>query len=88
MITPKLLRERMNEQPFRPFTRTMSDGRQYPVTNHDAASVGQFAVMIAIGLDEHEFAQRWVHCSYLHVTSLEVAAPPKSGRRRKPAKAG
>jgi hypothetical protein len=75
----------MNEIPFRPFTITMSDGRQYPVPNHDGASVGQFAVMIAIGLDEHEFAQRWVHCAYLHVTRLEDTKPPAK-RRRKPAK--
>jgi hypothetical protein len=86
MITPKILRERMHEQPFKPFTIIMSDGRQYPVPNHDVAIIGATDVMVGINLDEQSFAETYARCAILHITSIVDGLPP-ARRRRKPAKA-
>jgi hypothetical protein len=82
MITKEELRDRLHEVPFRPFRISMSDGRQYDVPNHDAACVGRLAIMVGIGLEEDSFAQRWVHCAILHITSVEDLKP-SSGKRKK-----
>jgi len=65
------LRERMNENPFRPFRITLSDGRSFTVPNHDVALVKRNSVEIGIDLDSRSFAQKYVECAILHITSIE-----------------
>jgi|HubBroStandDraft_6_1064221.scaffolds.fasta_scaffold1379807_2 hypothetical protein len=71
MITAMQLRERMNENPFRPFRITLSDGRSFTVPNHDVAHVKRNSIMIGIDLDSRSFAQKYVECAILHITSIE-----------------
>ena len=71
MITAMQLRERMNENPFRPFRITLSDGRSFNVPNHDVALVKRNSIEIGIELDSRSFAQKYVECAILHITSLE-----------------
>jgi hypothetical protein len=71
MITAMQLRERMNEAPFRPFRITLSDGRTFNVPNHDVALVKKNSIEIGIDLDSRSFAQKYVECAILHITSIE-----------------
>ena len=71
MITAMQLRERMNETPFRPFRITHSDGRTFTVPNHDVALVKRNSIEIGIDLDSRSFAQKYVECAILHITSIE-----------------
>ena len=71
MITAMQLRERMNEIPFRPFRITLSDGRTLTVPNHDVAMVKRNSIEIGIDLDSRSFAQKYVECAILHITSIE-----------------
>jgi hypothetical protein len=71
MITAMQLRERMNEIPFRPFRINMSDGRSFTVINHDVAFVKRNSIEIGIDLDSRSFAQKYVDCAILHITSIE-----------------
>jgi len=85
MITPRQIRDLLNEVPFKPFLLTMSDGRQYRVPNHDVAVVGRNDVMVGVDLHEKSFAQRWVRCAILHITSIEELGA-EAPKRRKPQK--
>jgi hypothetical protein len=71
MITAMQLRERMNEIPFRPFRINLSDGRSFIVPNHDVALVKRNSIEIGIELDSRSFAQKYVDCAILHITSIE-----------------
>jgi hypothetical protein len=71
MITAMQLRERMNETPFRPFRIALSDGRAFNVPNHDTAFVKRNSIEIGIDLDHRSFAQKYVECAILHITSIE-----------------
>jgi hypothetical protein len=71
MMTAEQLRQRMNEQPFRPFRLTLSDGRAFDVPNHDVALVKRTTIEVGINLDARSWAQRYVECSILHITSIE-----------------
>ena len=78
MITAMQLRERMNESPFRPFRVTLSDGRSFDVPNHDVALVKRNSIMIGIELDSRSFAQKYVECAILHITSVEDVSTEKA----------
>ncbi len=71
MITALQLRERMNEIPFRPFRVNLSDGRSFTVPNHDVALVKRNSIMIGLDLDSRSFAQKYLECAILHITSIE-----------------
>ena len=71
MITAMQLRESMNETPFRPFRITLSDGRSFTVPNHDVALIKRNSIEIGIDLDSRSFAQKYVDCAILHITSIE-----------------
>jgi len=71
MITAMQLRERMNENPFQPFRITLSDGRSFTVPNHDVALIKRNSIEIGIDLDSRSFAQKYVDCAILHITSIE-----------------
>ena len=74
IITAMQLRERMNEMPFRPFRVTLSDGRSFSVPNHDVVLVKRNSITIGIDLDSKSFAQKYVECAILHITSIEDIA--------------
>jgi hypothetical protein len=78
MITAMQLRERMNAVPFRPFRVTLSDGRSFDVPNHDVALVKRNSIMIGIELDSRSFAQKYVECAILHITSVEDVSTEKA----------
>lgn len=65
------LRDRLNEQPFKPFRLTMSDGRTFDIPNHDAAFVKKNTVEIGTSLDANSFAERYVECAIPRITSVE-----------------
>jgi hypothetical protein len=70
-MTATQLRERLNEQPFRPFRVTLSDGRALDVPNHDVAFVKRNTIEIGVNLDANSFAEKYVECAILHITSIE-----------------
>jgi hypothetical protein len=78
MMTADHLRQRMNEQPFRPFRLTMSDGRSFEVPNHDVALVKRNTIEVGLNLDADSWAQKYVECAILHITSIEDVPTPKA----------
>lgn len=68
----------MNAVPFRPFRVTLSDGRSFDVPNHDVALVKRNSIMIGIELDSRSFAQKYVECAILHITSVEDVSTEKA----------
>jgi hypothetical protein len=74
MITAMQLRDHMNENPFRPFRVNLSDGRSFEVLNHDMAFVKRNSIEIGINLDSRSFAQKYVECAILQITSIEDIA--------------
>ncbi len=78
MITAEQLRGRMNEQPFRPFRITMSDGRIFDVPNHDVAFVKKNTIEVGTNLDADSWAQKYVECAILHITSIEDTSASKA----------
>ena len=71
MFTALHLKERMNQNPFKPFRIYMSDGKQYDITNHDAALVKRHALEVGLDPDHDAIAGRFVECALLHVTRVE-----------------
>ena len=71
MMTALQLRERLYEKPFRPFRITVSDGRIFDVPNYEAAYVKKNTVEIGTNLDANSFAEKYVECAILHITSIE-----------------
>ena len=71
MMTAEQLRQRMNEQPFRPFRITLTDGRAFDVPNHDVALVKKNSIEVGINLNARSWAQKYVECAILHITSIE-----------------
>jgi hypothetical protein len=49
----------------------LSDGRSFTVPNHDVALVKRNSVLIGLDLDSKSFAQKYVECAILHITSIE-----------------
>jgi len=70
-MTAEKLRLRMNELPFRPFRVTLSDGRVFDVPNRDVAFVKKSGIEIGIELNARSWAQKYVECAILHITSIE-----------------
>ena len=71
MMTATQLRERMNEQPFRPFRLTLSDRRALLVPNRGVAFVKKNTIEIGVNLDANSFAEKYVECAIPHITSIE-----------------
>jgi len=67
----------MNERPFRPFRITLSDGRNFDVPNHDVAFVKRNTIEVGINLNARSWAQKYVECAILHITSIEDAPAKK-----------
>ena len=77
MITVTELRERMQQNPFRPFRILTSDGRSYNITNHDMMFIKRNGIEIALDLDANAVAERFAKCALLHITCLEDLAEAK-----------
>jgi len=71
MITAESLRDRIREHPFRPFRVTLSGGRYFDVPNHDVALVKKNTIEIGINLNARSWAQKYIECAILHITSVE-----------------
>ena len=78
MITPRVLRDRMNAQPFRPFRICLSDGKSFDIANHDAAFVKASTIEIGVELDAQGFAGHCAECAILHITRLEDLSTAKA----------
>lgn len=73
----EILKERMEQEPFQPFTVITSAGRSYEVRNPQLAVLLKSSVWIAIPNSD-----RMVQVPYLHVASVESG----NGHGRKPGK--
>ncbi|HZM06013.1 MAG TPA: hypothetical protein VFC44_23675 [Candidatus Saccharimonadales bacterium] len=71
MFTALHFKERMNQNPFKPFRIHMSDGKVYDITNHDVAMVKRHALEVGIDPDHDSIAGRFVDCALLHITRVE-----------------
>jgi hypothetical protein len=71
MINARVLKERMDAQPFRPFRIRLSDGKSFNIINHDIAFVKSTTVEIGIELDAHGFAEYCAECAFIHITRIE-----------------
>ncbi len=71
MITVTELRERMQENPFKPFRVHTSDGKTYDIANHDMMFIKRNGVEIALDLDANAVAERFAKVALLHITALE-----------------
>ena len=50
MFTARILKERLDRQPFHPLRIRMSNGESYDITNHDAAWVLRDSIEIGLGI--------------------------------------
>lgn len=78
MMTAEQLRQRINEHPFWLFRLTLSDGRAFDVPNHDVALVKKNTIEIGTNLDADSWAQKYVECAILHITSIEDTSASKA----------
>ncbi len=77
MFTARQLKERMEEQPFRPFRIRMSNGQSYDIPNHDAAWVLRDSVEIGLDPDAAGMVSLTRRCAILHIASIEDIPTPK-----------
>jgi len=78
MITVTEIRERMQDNPFRPFRIHTSDGKAYDIFNHDMMFVKRNDVEVALDLDANSVAERFAKVALLHITALEDLAPAQT----------
>ena len=71
MFTALHFKERMNQNPFKPFRIYMSDGKIYDITNHDAAMVKRHALEVGIDPDRNSISGRFVDFALIHITRVE-----------------
>lgn len=74
MFTAHQFKERLGEQPFRPFRIHMSDGSTYDVTNHDSALLKRHGLEIGLDPDEDSVSSKFVMCAMIHITRIEDLA--------------
>lgn len=77
MFTAKVLKERLDQKPFRPFRIRMSSGEAYDISNHDAAWVLRDSVEIGLDPDAEGMVSLTRRCSLLHIASIEDISAPK-----------
>ena len=78
MFTAKQLKERMEQQPFRPFRIRMSNGESYDIPNHDSAWVLRDSVEIGLDPDAEGMVALTRRCAILHIASIEDIPTPKA----------
>ena len=79
MFTAKQIKDRMEEQPFKPFRLCMSDGKTFDITNHAAAIVKRHFVEVGIDLDPDGIAADFDRCAIIHITRIRDL--PRSKRQ-------
>ena len=70
-MKPKDFVERLHAQPFRPFRLKLSDGQSFEVKHPEQMMVFSHKIILGIGGNELGSFERDIHCSLLHVTSIE-----------------
>lgn len=78
MFTAKVIKQRLDQKPFRPLRIRMSSGEAYDIANHDAAWVLRDSVEIGLDPDADGLASLTRRCSLLHIASIEDIASPKA----------
>ncbi|HEY3854877.1 MAG TPA: hypothetical protein VGO67_10830 [Verrucomicrobiae bacterium] len=71
VINARVLKERMDAQPFKPFRICLTDGKSFNITNHDIAFVKSSTIEIGIELDAQGFAEYCAECALIHITHIE-----------------
>jgi hypothetical protein len=71
MFTAHQFKERMAEEPFRPFRLIMSSGDTYEVRNHDSAWVLRNAIEIGLDPDAEGMVALTRHCAILRIANIE-----------------
>jgi hypothetical protein len=71
MFTARILKNRMDQEPFRPFRIRMSNGEAYEIPHHDAAWVLRDSVEIGLDPDAEGLVALTRRCSILHIASIE-----------------
>lgn len=71
MFTARLLKERMDQKPFRPFRIRMSNGESYDISNHDSSWVLRDSVEIGLDPDAEGMVALTRRCAILHIASIE-----------------
>jgi hypothetical protein len=74
MFTALYFKERLNQNPFKPFRVYMSDGKQFDITNHDVATIKRHALEVGIDPDQDSISGRFVECALIHITRVEELA--------------
>lgn len=70
-MKPEDVSERLEATPFRAFRIRLSDGQSFEVKHPEQALVLRHKVVLGLGGDGHSGFERDVHCSMLHITSIE-----------------
>ncbi len=78
MFTAKVLKERLDQKPFRPFRIKMSSGDAYDIANHDSAWVLRDSVEIGLDPDAEGMVSLTRRCSLLYIASIEDISAPKA----------
>ena len=71
MFTARTLKNRMDQEPFRPFRIRMSNGEAHDIPHHDAAWVLRDSVEIGLDPDAQGLVALTRRCSILHIASIE-----------------
>jgi hypothetical protein len=71
MFTALHFKERLNQNPFKPFRIHMSDGKHYDITNHVVAMIKRHALEVGIDPDQDSIVGHTVECALLHITRVE-----------------
>ena len=69
-MNPDTIREFVRRQPFQPFVIRMSNGESHEVRHPECVIV--LKTKIVVGYPEDE---RTIHCSLIHVNSVEALQP-------------
>jgi len=71
MFTAAQFKERLNENPFRPFRIHTSDGKTFDITNHDGAIVKRYGLEIGLDPDTDSISGRFITCAMIHSSRVE-----------------
>ena len=78
MFTAAHFKERLNQNPFKPFRIHMTDGKALEVPNHGAAMITRSALEVGVDIDESSMAGRIVECAIIHIARVEDISQTKA----------
>jgi hypothetical protein len=76
MFTALHFKDRLNQNPFKPFRIYLSDGTQYDIANHDVAMIKRHALEVGTDPDQDSIVGRTVECALIHITRVEQLNGP------------